>query len=33
MVPVGTNIAIEFPEVEGYLKPEDISFTHSGGLS
>ena len=30
-IPSGSAVTITFPEVDGYLKPEDISFTHSGG--
>ena len=31
-LPSGVDVTISFPEVEGYLKPSDITFTHSGGL-
>ena len=31
-LPSGVNVTISFPEVEGYLKPNDITFTHNGGL-
>ena len=31
-IPSGVNVTISFPEVEGYLKPGDITFTHNGGL-
>lgn len=31
-IPSNTEVTIIFPEVEGYLKPEDIVFTHAGGL-
>lgn len=32
-VPSDTTIGISFPEVEGYLKPEDITFNHTNGIS
>ena len=31
-LPSGVEVTISFPEVEGYLKPSDITFTHNGGL-
>lgn len=31
-LPSGVEVTISFPEVEGYLKPNDITFTHNGGL-
>lgn len=31
-LPSGVDVTISFPEVEGYLKPSDIVFTHNGGL-
>lgn len=31
-LPSGVDVTISFPEVEGYLKPSDITFTHNGGL-
>lgn len=31
-LPSGVDVTISFPEVEGYKKPEDITFTHNGGL-
>lgn len=32
-IPVGTEITITFPDVEGYKKPDNIVFTHNGGLA
>lgn len=32
-VPSDTTISISFPEVEGYKKPEDITFNHTSGIS
>lgn len=31
-IPVGTEVTITFPEVEGYKTPEVITFTNEGGL-
>lgn len=31
-LPSGVDVTISFPEFEGYKKPEDIVFTHNGGL-
>lgn len=31
-LPSGVDVTISFPEVEGYLKPEDITFTYTGGF-
>ena len=31
-IPSGSEVTISFPEVEGYKKPEDITFTHNGGV-
>ena len=31
-IPVGSVVTISFPEVEGYKKPTDITYTHTGGL-
>ena len=32
-IPVGKQITITFPAVEGYKKPGNIVFTHNGGLA
>ena len=32
-IPTGKVITITFPEVEGYKKPDNIVFTHNGGLA
>ena len=32
-IPVGKQITITFPAVEGYKKPDNIVFTHNGGLA
>lgn len=32
-LPSGTSGTITFPDVEGYKKPSDISFTHNGGVT
>lgn len=32
-LPSGTSGIITFPDVEGYKKPSDISFTHNGGVT
>ena len=32
-LPVGVEVTISFPEIEGYKKPDNIVFTHNGGLS
>ena len=31
-IPSGSEVTISFPEVESYKKPEDITFTHNGGV-
>ena len=31
-IPTGSSVTISFPEVEGYKKPEDITFIHNGGV-
>lgn len=31
-LPTNTSVTISFPEVAGYKKPADITYTHSGGL-
>lgn len=30
-LPLGVSVTISFPAVTGYKKPDDITFTHSGG--
>lgn len=31
VIPINSEITIQFPEIEGYKKPEDIVFTYTGG--
>lgn len=31
-LPMNTSVTISFPEIEGYKKPADITYTHTGGI-
>ena len=31
VIPVGSEVTVSFPEVEGYRTPNEIVYTHNGG--